>query len=237
MTSRLSEFAGCKATVEEFFPAVVAPIVVGQNCPSSADGFAAVLAGTMRYDGDSSLGLQLACLLQQVQSTTSRSEQLTRDRSQKELTARVRQNSWSVTECLEHLALTTQAFLPPIAEIIAKTPKLTRSRSLRCDMLAKLLIRTLEPPYRLRHKVLPHLAPQQNDFPSAWKAFLKSQEKLGEITRSAVGLAIDTVKIQSPVCSRMSYSVYGALGILSAHQRRHLWQMERILRSLDLQAS
>jgi hypothetical protein len=168
-----------------------------------------------------------------VQSATSHAKRLVLGRSEQDLTTRLQPDSWSVTECLEHLALTTRVFLPSIAEIMAQTPKLTRSRSLRCDTLAKVLIRTLEPPYRLRHKVLAHLAPQRHDFPSAWKAFLDSQDELEQSIRSAAGLAIDTVKIQSPVCSRVSYNVYGALGILSAHQRRHLWQVEQILQALD----
>jgi hypothetical protein len=228
MTSRLSEVAGCTATAEEFFPVGIA----GNRLNPNAD-LAAVLAGIASRDYDSALGVQLACLLQQVQSATDHAKRLVLGRSIEELTSRVRQDSWSVTECVEHLALTTKAFLPPIAEIMARTPRLTKNRSLRCDLLAKVLIRTLEPPYRLRHKVLAHLAPRENDFPAAWKAFLQSQHELAEIIRFAVGLAIDTVKIQSPVCTRVSYSVYGALGILSAHQRRHLWQMEQILGALD----
>lgn len=232
MTSRLSEVAGCAATAEEFFPTAVAG-----SQPTPIVELAAILPDKDRGDCDATLGLQLACLLQQVEGATSHAKRLVLQRSDQELTTRVRRGSWSVTECLEHLALTTRAFLPLIAETIARTPRLTRNRPLRCDMLARVLIHTLEPPYRLRHKVLAHLAPPDNEFPSAWEGFLKTQEELGQIIRSAVGLAIDTVKIQSPVCSRMNYSVYGALGILSAHQRRHLWQIERVLQSLDRPAA
>jgi hypothetical protein len=231
MTSRLSELAGCTATVEEYFPAGIA-----NNLPKSGVELGSGLAEMSRRNSSSCLGLQLSCLLQQVESATTHAKRLVSGRSEQELITRVQPSSWSVTECLEHLALTTRAFLPPIAEIMAKTPPLTKNRPLRCDVLAKVLIRTLEPPYRLRHKVLAHLSPRQNDFQSAWNAFLRSQEELAEIIRSAVGLAIDTMKIPSPACSRMSYNVYGALGILSAHQRRHLWQVEQILRTLDRRA-
>jgi hypothetical protein len=231
MRSKFQEILGCPATAEEF------PTFITRNPPRVRAESGLVLAEVARHDHDSSPGIQLACLLQQVQSTTNYAKRLVSGRSEEELTTRARSNSWSAAECLEHLRLTTRAFLPPIAEIIATTPRLIRNRALRCDMLAKVLIRSLEPPYRLRHKVLPHLAPQQNDFPSAWNALLESQEGLVKIIRSGVGLAIDTVKIQSPVCSRMSYSVYGALGILLAHQRRHLWQVEQILRDLDHRAA
>lgn len=232
MTSRLSELAGCGATTEEFFPTAVA-----FTRPSSVSEPEVALADMGRRDLESSLGAQFASLLQQVQSATNHAERLVSGRSEEELNTRVRPDSWSATECLEHLVLTTRAFLPRIAETVSRAPKLTGSRALRADTLARVLIRSLEPPYRLRHKVLAHLAPRQNNFPSTWEEFLESQQQLARVIRSSVGLAIDKVKIQSPVCSRMSYNVYGALGILSAHQRRHLWQIERIFRALDRRAA
>jgi hypothetical protein len=199
----------------------------------SRDPQATVLRGLELEGWDTSLGVQLACLLEQVESATNQAKRLMLDRSEMELTARVRPDSWSAAECLDHLAMTTRACMPAIAGKIASTPRLTTSRPLRCDALAKLLIRMLEPPYWMRHRAHRHLSPRRNDFPSAWRDFGDSQRELAEVIRSGVGLALDTVKVQSPVCSRMSYTVYGALGILSAHQRRHLWQAQQILRALD----
>jgi len=85
--------------------------------------------------------------------------------------------------------------------------------------------------------VLSCLVPQNRDFLSAWQSFIDSQDELSQVIRSTVGLAIDQVRIESPACSRVSYTVYGALEILTAHQRRHLWQVERILKELDRRAA
>jgi hypothetical protein len=41
------------------------------------------------------------------------------------------------------------------------------------------------------------------------------------------------VRVESPVYARFSYNVYGALHMLTAHERRHLWQIEQILKALD----
>ncbi len=226
MPSRLAKLAGCNATVEEFFPAGIA-----RSLPKSSIELESLL-GEVAPPSDSLLGHQFQCLLHEVQSTSCDAKRLVTGRSEGELTARLRPDSWSVTECLEHLALTTQAFVPAIEGIMPRTPLLTKNRPLRRNALATVLIRALEPPYRLRHKVLAHLAPQQNDFRSAWNAFQESQQELAQVIRSAVGLAIDTVRIESPVCSRLRYNVYGAFGIVAAHQRRHLWQAEQILRDL-----
>jgi hypothetical protein len=96
-----------------------------------------------------------------------------------------------------------------------------------------LLIRHLEPPYRIRVKALSQLMPQRTEFDDAWPAFLEAQSQFSETLRSSDGFAIDRVKITCPIYARVSYNAYGALRMLVAHERRHLWQIERILGTLD----
>jgi hypothetical protein len=176
---------------------------------------------------------QLASLLEQILRATLVARKLARGRSASELTTRLEPESWSVAECLDHLACTTNVFLPEISKAIAAAPKLATSRTLRTGTVALLLIRNLEPPYRLRYKVIPQLVPQQTDFDAAWTAFEQSQLRLSETVCSATGLAIDKRKVQCPVCAHVTYNVYGALRMLAAHQRCHLWQVQKILGALD----
>lgn len=176
---------------------------------------------------------QITNLLDQIHSATRDAEKLVQGRSNADLTTRLELGSWSVAECLDHLAQTTRAFLPAILDAVATAPKLTTRRPLRTGTMARLFIRNLEPPYRIRFKVLAQIAPQEQDFEAAWKGFLESQSELLSTVHSAAGLAIDRVKIKSPVYARISYNVYGALRILATHQRRHLWQAKGILKELD----
>ena len=176
---------------------------------------------------------QLASLLNQIQTVTNTAEKLVLGRSKADLNARREPGSWSAAECFDHLAQTTGAFLPAIADAVAAAPSLATNRALRTGTLAQLFIRNLEPPYRLRFKVLAQLAPKHQDFAAAWDSFMESQTQLSATIRSAAGLAIDKVKVKSPVYARISYNVYGAFRILAAHERRHLWQIEQILGSLD----
>jgi hypothetical protein len=176
---------------------------------------------------------QLETVLNQVESITLRAQALVAGRSQADLTNSLESASWSVAQCLDHLAQTTNAFLPVISAAIARAPRLTTNRGLRTGALARLFIRNLEPPYRMRFKVLSALVPRDHDFASARCAFEESQAQLEKTIQSAIGLAVDQVRIESPVYARFSYNVYGALRMLAAHQRRHLWQMEQILKALD----
>ena len=176
---------------------------------------------------------QLDTVLNQAQQVTLKAKALVAGYSQTDLTTGLESASWSVAQCLDHLARTTNAFVPAISSAIARAPRLTTNRPLRTGALARLFIRNLEPPYRLRFKVLAPLVPRQHDFNSAWGAFQESQAQLAKTIRSAAGLAIDQVRIKSPVYGRFSYNVYGALRMLAAHERRHLWQIEQILEALD----
>jgi DinB superfamily len=190
------------------------------------------LSGTASVKGSAS-SLQIGSLLEQIQSITRKAEKLVQGRSNEDLVWKSDPGAWSVAECLDHLAQTTEVFLAPISEAVASAPILTNDRSLRTGTLARLFIRNLEPPYRLRFKVLPQLTPCRHDFRSAWTSFLTAQSSLQELVRSATGLAIDRVKIKSPVYARIAYNIYGSLCMLAAHERRHLWQIEQILAAID----
>jgi hypothetical protein len=181
--------------------------------------------------------IQLSTLVNQIEAVSLHVKNLVSNRRAVDLTCRPEAGSWSVAECLDHIAQTTFAFLPAIEEAIARAQALPAKRALRAGMLARLFVRNLTPPYRIRLKVLPQLAPQCTGFDSTWSRFLEAQSQLIETVHSARGLAIDHVKVKSPIYARLSYNIYGALCILAAHERRHLWQIERTLQALDAQPS
>jgi hypothetical protein len=176
---------------------------------------------------------QLANLLEQIQRATLEAKKLVEGRSTQDLTTRPKPESWSAAECFDHLAKTTDSFLPAILKLISGAPKLAGSRALATGTVASLLIRNLEPPYRLRYKVLKPLVPKETDFDAAWSAFEESQSRLLAAIGSSAGLAIDKVKLQCPVYAHVTYNGYGAFRMLAAHERRHLWQIQQILKAID----
>jgi hypothetical protein len=187
-----------------------------------------VATGTIRISAG-----QLDGVLNQVENITLEAKKLVAGRSQSHLTKSLESTSWSVAQCLDHLAQTANAFVPAISSAIDGAPRLTTNRALRTGALTRLFIQNLEPPYRLRFKVLAPLVPRQQDFDSAWGTFEESQARLATTIRSASGLAVDQARVESPVYARFNYNVYGAFRMLTAHERRHLWQIEQILNALD----
>jgi hypothetical protein len=52
-------------------------------------------------------------------------------------------------------------------------------------------------------------------------------ELLVRLERGA-GLALDRQPVVSAFNARLRYNLYAAFCVLTAHQRRHLWQAERV---------
>lgn len=176
---------------------------------------------------------QQVTVARQIRQVTYDAERLLFGRDNAELLIRLQPEAWCVAECLDHLTQTTRTFLPAISAAIAEAPKLKRDRRLRTGFVARLFLRTLNPPYRIRFKVLPQLTPQALSPEKAWSGFVESQSELLTTLGAAAGLALDKVRIKSPVYARITYNIYGVFCMLAAHQNRHVWQMGQILKKLD----
>ena len=144
--------------------------------------------------------------------------------------------SWSPAECFAHLNLTTSAMLPLLQAGAqeARTKQWTSRSSLHVGVLARMLCWFLEPPYKMRITTQPAFAPSgvadRIDVLTAWK---DKHQAIDMFIRNSAGLALDRPIIVSPFDprGRVRYSVYAALIILAAHERRHLWQAARAAQS------
>lgn len=141
---------------------------------------------------------------------------------------------WSVAECVAHLTLTTQAFLPLLDEALARCPPATGTGvRFRTSFLGWMLARSLEPPVRFRTRTTAPFVPSASGSAgSVVGEFVQSQESLRKRLRDSDGRDLNRARIRSPFNQRLSYNVFAAFRILAAHERRHVWQAERVLRGL-----
>lgn len=145
------------------------------------------------------------------------------------------EKSWSIAECLEHLSLTTDAYLArivPALEDARKHGYLDHRRTFRVDIAARLLAWWLEPPYKIKSKTSAAFAPRAADTSRSLPDFIDRQRLLQAAIAKANGLALDCIRIASPFANRMKYNVYAAFSLIVAHQRRHLWQAEQVARTI-----
>jgi hypothetical protein len=142
---------------------------------------------------------------------------------------------WSIAECLMHLNITSERYVPLLDDALRllKARGLTADGMLRRDLAGYLLSRFLEPPVRLKMSTPPPFRPAQIDpMTEVLERFDYLQGELLVRLERAAGMALDRQKVASPFNSRVRYNVYSAFCVLTAHQRRHLWQAERVRRAI-----
>lgn len=152
--------------------------------------------------------------------------------SREALAKRPAVNSWSAAECIEHLNLTTRAYLPKLEAAFEEL----RKGNLRSDgpygtePWARVFRWILEPPVRMRMPTPPPFEPVIPADPKRVTGdFQQLQRQLLELLEGGRGLAIDRVRLVSPFAARVKYNVHSAYMLIAVHQRRHLWQAERAL--------
>lgn len=180
---------------------------------------------------------QLDAIQRELEEITKKWQGLAAGLSDAEWTQRPPNSGWSAAECLTHLTITTRAFLPRLQKVIrdAREKGLKSDGPYRQDFKGRLLCWFIEPPYWFKVKTPPGFAPQVIEpIAKALTDFSGEQAKLVTCVKDARGLAIDRLQIQSPFSEKMQYTLLTAFRVLAAHQRRHLWQAENILKEIGV---
>ena len=147
-------------------------------------------------------------------------------------------HSWSAAECVQHLSITTRAFLPLIDEALAipAAHRVEAAHRYRRDFAGRMLAWWLEPPYRMRTKTPSPFEPAGAGG-NVLGEFGSLQRELIARVEACEGRELERHRIVSPFSAHVRYNLYSTLTIVPAHQRRHLWQADRALGALDGQSS
>lgn len=136
---------------------------------------------------------------------------------------------WSPGDCVAHLNLTTEAFLPRLRAGIDEARGKGAARGGRFRLgFAGWLVKTVAGPSRwMKTRTTPGFVPS-GDRPGAELVarFEQLQDELVGLVRASDGLPLDRVAITSPFNSHLRYSVYAAFSTIPGHQHRHLAQAE-----------
>jgi hypothetical protein len=178
---------------------------------------------------------QLADLVRQLDDNGARLHRLAAQLSPPDAVRRRTARRWSPAECVEHLNLTSRAFLPPIDRGLADARRLggpARGRY-RHNALGWLLAKIVGPQPRIgrvrlgRVRTKPPFEPAASpDFAAVVAEFDRLQREVAARVRAADGLPIDRVRIPSPFDPRVGYNLYSAFVLIPRHQARHLIQAE-----------
>lgn len=140
--------------------------------------------------------------------------------------------SWSVGQCLQHLATGTDAVLPAIdrAIAVARERQWMAQAPVRYGVFARMMVTSMEPPVKWRIKTnrmfQPGPAPLRRD--AVLAELTASRGRILERVRQSEGLNLKRAIVVSPVSRLIRVPLGAYLAFLAAHDRRHLWQARQV---------
>lgn len=145
--------------------------------------------------------------------------------------------SWSIAECLDHLAVGNRVYLeamgPPAARAMAAGRR--RRGPAVPGLVGGWFVRSLEPPVTRRmrapRKIRPRPSPALAD---AQDAFLASQREVVGFLETYANIDLARVLFPNPFIRGVRFSLATGLHVLAAHQRRHLWQAWNVRRAAPI---
>lgn len=176
-------------------------------------------------------------LAQELRAASARAHDLAASVNEQQWLAPAPGGGWSIDQCIAHLTLTNERYLPILVEAADAAPAYdddgTEPPPMQSDLAGRLLTWMMEPPVRLKLPTGGAFVPSDTGFKAGTlAAFDASQAAMQAQLAAMDGLDLTRIRVTSPFNARMRYSAYSALRILLAHERRHLWQAERVRKRL-----
>lgn len=147
-------------------------------------------------------------------------------------------DSWSVAQCLDHLATTNRVYLRRMEEsaIRAREQGRFRRSPAKPGILGRWFIGSLEPPVKAhsRRKSPRSIQPRVSlSLSDAFASFAASQNEVREFIRTHADLDLAGIRFPNPFVRGIRFSLATGLHVIAAHERRHLWQALRTRRGAE----
>ncbi len=142
------------------------------------------------------------------------------------------QGGWSVGQCLHHLYVTNQVYLPAISNSLDGRPTCV-VQDITPGWFARWFIRTYaEPlPKGKRSRAPRKSTPNQRIESSILDSFLRTNQTARDLVRRASDYDVNRIRFKNPFVPLLHFTVGTGLEILSKHQCRHLLQAGRVKQS------
>jgi DinB superfamily len=151
---------------------------------------------------------------------------------------RAAEGSWSVSECVDHLATANRVYLQAmrVSAVRAREERRVRRGPATPGIIGRWFASTQEPPVKswLKLKapttIRPRSAPPLAD---AFARFLDSHAEVRGFLHTHADLDLAGVHFANPFIRGVRFSLATGLHVIAAHERRHLWQAWRVRRELE----
>jgi hypothetical protein len=135
--------------------------------------------------------------------------------------------SWSVGQCLDHVAKINELYVEPLREAAARAPR--GRQPLRANLLGRWFVAEMEPPAKRRLPAPAPAAPASDLDPATTvAAFRAAQRDIVSFVRDTAEFDLNRVRFRNPFLNGLRvFNVATGVLVIAAHERRHLLQAEK----------
>jgi len=183
------------------------------------------------------LPTQLALVKEELLDARERARALCRGADARTWATRPAADRWAIGECLTHLNIPSERFIPLLDDAIreGRARRMERDGPYGKGMVGWALLKFMEPPYKMKTTTVPEFVPVKvESMAETLERFDYLQQEVQVRIDRSTGLAVDRLRLTSPFNRRVTYNLYVAFCLIAAHQRRHLWQAEQAKKALRI---
>ena len=168
-------------------------------------------------------------LLDELDLADQRATTLAKALTPQQLNWKPTDREWSVGQCLDHLCVASDVYMPPIASSLTGQPA-GAVTEITPGWFGRWFIRSyIDPsPATKRANAPKAIVPASQVDSSVLERFLSGNQMMRELVRRAANHDVNRIRFVNPFISVIRFSVGTGLEIIVRHQRRHLLQAERV---------
>jgi len=172
-------------------------------------------------------------LTAELQAADQRAIALARGLSVEQLNWKPRPESWSVGQCLEHLCLTGEVYLAPIAQALNNQQR-SPVETITPGWFGAWFIRSYIAPSPVTRKAVApkNIRPVLSTVePSVLDRFLAANREVRALIERARPYDVNRIRFVNPFIGIIRFTVGTGFEIIAKHEDRHLLQAERVWQS------
>jgi DinB family protein len=173
-------------------------------------------------------------LVENLNASDERADELVDGLGVEQLNWQPAQGCWSVGQCLEHLCITNEAYLPAISAALKERPDEPVEQIVPGWFGGWFIRNFIEPsPRSKRAPAPPKIRPTAVVGLSVLDRFLSSNQVCRTLIADARNKDVNRVRFWNPLFKGIRFTVGTGLEIIAGHERRHLLQAERVRKSTN----
>lgn len=170
-----------------------------------------------------------ARLLSELDESDERARGLVAGLREEQLNWQPGPNVWSAGQCLDHLCVTNDVYLPPMEQALQDKPK-SAALEITPGWFGRWFLKNfIEPSAGSRTARAPEkIVPASRVDASVLERFLEGNQAARGLIARAQEYDVNRIRFRNPFIPLIRFTVGTGLEIVCGHQRRHLLQAEQV---------